>query len=157
TGYRYEAIGENIAAGYSTPRAVFDGWMASSGHRANILSDRFSEIGFGSYRSPNSTYGTYWVQHFGRPVDADQSSQAAFIPENCGVIAQASADKVAVRGVSHDLSDAVGDAVSGTAPLSTAIYATASAAPTQESVPESGIAAGLGLMAIVGLSQRSRR
>src|SRR5262252_7092823 len=43
----WNAIGENIAAGYPTPEAVVSGWMASPGHRANILSSRFTEIGIG--------------------------------------------------------------------------------------------------------------
>src|SRR5436305_1135458 len=32
----WSAIAENIAAGYPTPEAVVDGWMASPGHRQNI-------------------------------------------------------------------------------------------------------------------------
>src|SRR5438132_14356473 len=43
----WNAIGENIAAGYPTSEAVVSGWMASPGHRANILSSRFTEIGIG--------------------------------------------------------------------------------------------------------------
>lgn len=46
-GYFWIAAAENIAAGYSTPTAVMDGWMASPGHRANILSTSFREIGVG--------------------------------------------------------------------------------------------------------------
>ena len=36
-GISYRTAGENIAYGYKTPQAVVDGWMNSSGHRANIL------------------------------------------------------------------------------------------------------------------------
>jgi uncharacterized protein YkwD len=47
-GYRWRECGENI--GYdSTPEAMFDAWMESSGHRANILSGRFREVGVGAY------------------------------------------------------------------------------------------------------------
>ena len=38
-------VGENIAMGQRTPREVVDGWMNSPGHRANILSSSFAEIG----------------------------------------------------------------------------------------------------------------
>src|SRR3954468_3344294 len=31
-GYVWTSYGENIAAGYATPRAVMAGWMASEGH-----------------------------------------------------------------------------------------------------------------------------
>lgn len=44
------AYGENIAWGsgrYGTPRNIVQQWMNSSGHRANILSSRFDEIGVG--------------------------------------------------------------------------------------------------------------
>ena len=43
----WTAVGENIASGYSTPQAVFEAWMASPKHRANIESDRFTHAGAG--------------------------------------------------------------------------------------------------------------
>jgi len=43
----WSAVGENIAAGYSTPQAVFDAWLASPEHRANMESDTFSFAGIG--------------------------------------------------------------------------------------------------------------
>jgi uncharacterized protein YkwD len=58
-------MGENIAAGYATPASVMDGWMNSSGHRANILSTTSWEIGVG-YASVSGGYGAYWTQDFGR-------------------------------------------------------------------------------------------
>ncbi len=66
TGYAYNTYGENIAAGYQTPEAVIDGWMLSSGHRANILNPNFCDIGVGYAYLANSTYGHYWTQDFGR-------------------------------------------------------------------------------------------
>ena len=56
--------GENIAAGYSTPAAVMDAWMKSTGHRANILSCSSRAIGVGL--GHGGSYGTYWTQDFGR-------------------------------------------------------------------------------------------
>lgn len=44
--YPWLALGENIAMGLNDPRSLHEGWMASSGHRANILG-RFSEFGAG--------------------------------------------------------------------------------------------------------------
>jgi uncharacterized protein YkwD len=67
TYYSYQFqywIGENIAAGQTTPRSVMDAWMGSPGHRANILSRDFTEIGVGFYSG--GPYGYYWVQDFGR-------------------------------------------------------------------------------------------
>jgi uncharacterized protein YkwD len=64
----WTSIGENIAAGYPTPEAVVAGWMASPGHRANILSADFTEIGIGM-TSGGGKFGTYWTQEFGsRPA-----------------------------------------------------------------------------------------
>ncbi len=44
-GYRYTAIGENLAVGYRTADEVVDGWMHSAGHRENILKSNFDEVG----------------------------------------------------------------------------------------------------------------
>jgi uncharacterized protein YkwD len=46
-GYSFNTYGENIAGGQPTPEAVIDAWMGSSGHRANILSPIFCDIGVG--------------------------------------------------------------------------------------------------------------
>ena len=46
-GFSYRAAGENIARGYASAKATVDAWMASAGHRENILSTRYSEIGVG--------------------------------------------------------------------------------------------------------------
>jgi len=59
------SLAENIAAGYSTPASVMNGWMNSSLHRANILSTSNWEIGVGYYTGSGS-WGVYWVQDFGR-------------------------------------------------------------------------------------------
>lgn len=58
-GISYRSVGENIARGYRTPQAVVDGWMNSSGHRANILNGKYTKIGVG-YVSD----GHYWTQMF---------------------------------------------------------------------------------------------
>lgn len=57
----YKAAGENIAYGQRTPEAVMNGWMNSSGHRANILHQSFTQVGIACY-SNNGTL--YWVQLF---------------------------------------------------------------------------------------------
>ncbi|MBB5432129.1 CAP domain-containing protein [Nocardiopsis composta] len=50
--------GENVAAGYSSPEAVMEGWMNSEGHRANILNCDFVSIGVGEADAR-------WTQNFG--------------------------------------------------------------------------------------------
>ncbi|MDX2678369.1 CAP domain-containing protein [Streptomyces sp. NY05-11A] len=59
-GYTWSAYGENVAYGYASPEQVMAGWMASPGHKANILNCTFKEIGVG-LAQPNS----YWTQDFG--------------------------------------------------------------------------------------------
>jgi uncharacterized protein YkwD len=54
--------GENIAYGYSTPRALVSAWMHSPGHRANILSRHFHRIGVSGWRATNGV--TYATQDF---------------------------------------------------------------------------------------------
>lgn len=58
-GISYRTAGENIAYGYATPQAVVDGWMNSSGHRANILNASYTQIGVGYVAR-----GNYWTQMF---------------------------------------------------------------------------------------------
>ena len=50
SGARAFATGENIGYGQdptSTPRSMMRAWMASTPHRANILTGRFREVGIG--------------------------------------------------------------------------------------------------------------
>lgn len=63
-GVSYRSAGENIAAGQSTPEKVMQDWMSSAGHRANILSVSYTELGVGVAVGPR---GTYWVQLFRKP------------------------------------------------------------------------------------------
>ncbi|MCD6518626.1 MAG: hypothetical protein J7M05_01700, partial [Anaerolineae bacterium] len=59
------SLAENLAAGFRTPRKALDAWMNSDGHRANILSTDYWEIGVGYY-SGKGYYLNYWVQDFGK-------------------------------------------------------------------------------------------
>lgn len=72
TGYEYQAAGENLAAGYTTPEAVVSAWMNSPGHRDNILNPQFTEMGTGYEFLANDTgsvnYGHYWSLSLGTPL-----------------------------------------------------------------------------------------
>ncbi len=65
-GYSWSAIGENIAAGYSSMNGALQAWIDSPGHCANLMNANYRELGAASYYSAASTYGTYWTQVFGR-------------------------------------------------------------------------------------------
>ncbi len=60
-GIRYRTAGENIAYGQRSPEEVMEGWMNSSGHRANILGESFTSIGVGYYQENGVNY---WTQLF---------------------------------------------------------------------------------------------
>ena len=64
----WSSVGENIAAGYSTPQAVFDAWLASPEHRANMESDAFTLAGAGYAQDadPSSDFPQvyYWAMAF---------------------------------------------------------------------------------------------
>jgi uncharacterized protein YkwD len=58
--------GENIAWGYSTAQSVVNGWLGSSGHRANIENANFTSTGVGV--AANAGGQLYWTQNFGNDV-----------------------------------------------------------------------------------------
>jgi uncharacterized protein YkwD len=85
-GYAWNTAAENIAAGQPTPQAVMTAWMGSFGHRTNILSTAYWELGVGHAHDPNDLanvrqdlngdctadsfnhgpFDHYWTQNFGR-------------------------------------------------------------------------------------------
>ena len=63
-GYPSNAVwGENIAYGYTSASSVLNGWLGSSGHRANIERSTFRAIGMGA--AANGAGTIYWAQAFG--------------------------------------------------------------------------------------------
>ncbi|MBQ1096579.1 CAP domain-containing protein [Streptomyces sp. b94] len=54
--------GENIARGQADAQAVMDAWMASPGHKANILNCDFQTLGVGVHFGSG---GPWWTQNFG--------------------------------------------------------------------------------------------
>lgn len=78
-GFDWSNVGENIATGFQTPRAVVMAWMASPGHCANMLDPLYREVGTGvenrSIRGASTIDGT-WTQDLGllmgqRPLSGD--------------------------------------------------------------------------------------
>ena len=70
-GYDFRYAGENLAVYFSDSTEVERAWMNSPLHRANILSNRYTEIGValahGSYEGHETTFV---VQMFGKPSEA---------------------------------------------------------------------------------------
>ena len=61
----WTALGENLAGGYDTFDEALAAWLASPGHRKNIMNPAFTETGVGCAWNANSSYGTFFVQEFG--------------------------------------------------------------------------------------------
>lgn len=65
-GIKFSAAGENIAMGQKTAEEVMNAWMKSPGHRSNILSPSYTQIGVGLAKNSNGT--CYWTQMFIKPL-----------------------------------------------------------------------------------------
>ena len=69
-GYTYNTwIGENLAAGYSSPVRTVEQWQQSAAHNANLLESDFVAIGIGLNADPDSLWRYYWTTTFGGYVD----------------------------------------------------------------------------------------
>jgi uncharacterized protein YkwD len=44
-GVTWTAVGENLAGGWSLPQAVFEAWLSSAPHRANLEDERWTHAG----------------------------------------------------------------------------------------------------------------
>ena len=60
----FTTIGENIAAGQAIAQAVYQSWLASPSHRANLEDPRWTHMGAGHAILPDSPYVTYWTLDF---------------------------------------------------------------------------------------------
>lgn len=72
-GYAYQALGQNLAAGFSDEQSTINGWMASPPHRENMLNSTYTEVGFGYANNPNYTSAgggpmTIVVAFYGQPA-----------------------------------------------------------------------------------------
>jgi hypothetical protein len=94
-GYIYSSrigyeVGENIGWGtlwLATPRAMVAAWMASPGHRANILDPRFQDTAVGVSPHPPSSLargqtGAIYTQDFGGLLGAGRPGMAHGSPEH---------------------------------------------------------------------------
>jgi uncharacterized protein YkwD len=68
SGYDWQAIGENIATGYTTPASVVRAWMSSISHCRNILDPHFRDVGIGALSATVGSVSTEpgtWTEDFG--------------------------------------------------------------------------------------------
>jgi len=108
-GYEYILMGENLAYGnFTDAKDLVDAWMASPGHRANILKEHFEEIGISAIEG-NFGGRKVWmaVQEFGRPasscplpekavkdqIDSDEAAFSTYMIEANDMVARMDAYK----------------------------------------------------------------
>jgi uncharacterized protein YkwD len=63
-GYRWQAIGENIASGQVEVEKTLAGWLSSPGHCANIMNPQFTEMGAAYAMGEQGSAAIYWTQVF---------------------------------------------------------------------------------------------
>jgi uncharacterized protein YkwD len=69
-GYTYSYAGENLAKNFRTADAVTTAWMSSSEHKANILSTRYSQVGFAAVNGMlENKQTTLVVALYGSPAE----------------------------------------------------------------------------------------
>gem|GEM_PF-1832230 len=62
-GYKFKEAGSNIAEGdFKDDQGLVDAWMASPGHKANILADYAADFGYGAY-------GKYFTMFVAKPLN----------------------------------------------------------------------------------------
>ena len=163
SGYQFIAAGENIAAGQQSASSVFQGWMNSPGHRANILQSEFTEVGFGLFDATgNSDYGRYWVQNFGKPQRGSRRTEA-YIPDSCGLAisadqsAQTQVAGIFVRQANSSALPLGQGSIPVDALAATVVSAVSGAGTQSESVPEPALLVGLGTLGVAMWRDRARR
>lgn len=78
SGYDWSAVGENVAAGYATPRAVVRAWKRSPSHCRNLMDPRWRHMGVGWHHGGReSRWGHYWGQLFAQPAARPDLAETA--------------------------------------------------------------------------------
>lgn len=74
SGYEYLYAGENLARGFSSAPDVVNAWMGSQGHRDNLLSPNYDDVGFAVLTGTLTGDETILVvQQFGRKMTGTPS------------------------------------------------------------------------------------
>ena len=66
-GYRWQQVGENIAAGQGSPGQAMAAWLSSPHHCENIMAPGFADMGAAYAIDADSRATIYWTQVFGTP------------------------------------------------------------------------------------------
>jgi len=96
---------ENIAAGYSSPASVVAAWMASSGHRANILDSTAKHVGIGYANQSGSTYYHYWTANMGQSSGSPQLPPPICVTVSSNALSFSTSDTMSVSLQAENFGD----------------------------------------------------
>lgn len=104
-GYSYEYAGENLAINFSDSVDVTKAWMESPGHRANILSSHFTEIGVATVKGYVGGRETVFVvEMFGKPLERaivfNDKKEVGTTTQNKNTVITASSSEISVEKIS---------------------------------------------------------
>lgn len=105
SGYDFAYAGENLAVNFSESEEVNNAWMNSPGHKANIMNDKFTEIGVATAQGLYQGKPTVFVvQLFGRPrvIPTNQKVPNQVAPTVKTVVSKDIEPKVLSESVSVD-------------------------------------------------------
>lgn len=130
-GYNFAYAGENLAVNFTESINVNRAWMDSPGHRANILNNKFTEVGIATAKGMYKGRETIFVvQMFGRPaassvvpvVEASSDQSASLVhTEPAVVVESASTSVLSAEGagemyIEAENIPAVDESMAGTSP-----------------------------------------
>ena len=86
-GYSFSRAAENLAVNYVDAESVVEGWLASPGHRANLLDPRLTEFGIGvaegMYKGGRATFVVQFVM---KPAEGVLGQAAAVVQTSVQVV-----------------------------------------------------------------------
>jgi uncharacterized protein YkwD len=83
TGYDWNAMGEDIAAGARTPYDVVALWMSDVGHCTTVLDPDFANVGIGVSTLSTSFPGPTWTADLGLPSASNPPSTDTGPQQSC--------------------------------------------------------------------------
>lgn len=138
-GYSYSRAGENLAKDFRDTISVTNAWMASPGHRANILNPNYKEIGVAVVSGPFNGYDTVIVvQMFGEPFGSSVASSLTS-PQTAGAQSKPTVKPAIGRSLARNIEVATSSAATTPLPPSQLIkpegVQTENVAPMQSAAP----------------------
>lgn len=102
TGYQYSVAGENLAKDFYDTDSLMKTWMNSPTHKANIVNNKYQEIGIAVVNGVlDGVKTTLVVQHFGTPLNGEITN---ITPEEIAYNSPNSPQVLAVTSTSKSIS-----------------------------------------------------